>query len=161
MCKSTKSTAGRIALRGTSSTLMSRSKVVPAITGAISCPKCGIKESGKLSCCGRGGTWFRKCGDPGDSSFEHTWDEGSHVCDIVKSVSLFGHAQGLLDHDTNMEKQQLIWGKALYSNQNSNYSDVNSQSGADTTGSASAIGFISILIFVNDFLWYDLMIFSL
>ena len=28
----------------------------------------------------RGGTWFKKCGDPGDSNFEHDWDDGVNAC---------------------------------------------------------------------------------
>ena len=45
------------------------------------CPQCGVNSnSGKRSCCVRGGTWFKKCGDPGDSNFEHTWDEGMKAC---------------------------------------------------------------------------------
>ena len=45
------------------------------------CRKCGIiKQSGKLSCCARGGAWFKKCGDAGDSNFEHTWVEGIQAC---------------------------------------------------------------------------------
>ena len=45
------------------------------------CSKCAIlKHSGKLSCCSRGGTWFRNCGDAGDSKFDHTWSEGMEAC---------------------------------------------------------------------------------
>ena len=45
------------------------------------CLKCGvIKKSGKLSCCARDGAWFNKCGDRGDSKFEHTWLEGIRAC---------------------------------------------------------------------------------
>ena len=45
------------------------------------CPKCAInKKSGKSSCCVRGGAWFNKCGEPGDSKFDHTWFEGNRVC---------------------------------------------------------------------------------
>ena len=53
----------------------------PAISRAKTvCLKCGTKKSGKLSCCARGGTWFQNCGDPGDSKFEHTWNEGINAC---------------------------------------------------------------------------------
>ena len=46
-----------------------------------SCPKCGItNKSGLRSCCARGGAWFKKCGDPGDTNFGHTWLEGFHAC---------------------------------------------------------------------------------
>ena len=45
------------------------------------CPKCGTaKKSGKRSCCTRGGAWFKKCGDPGDTNFAHTWFEGVQAC---------------------------------------------------------------------------------
>ena len=49
------------------------------------CPKCATnvatnKESGTPSCCFRGGSWFGKCGNPGDSKFDHTWFEGIQMC---------------------------------------------------------------------------------
>ena len=53
-------------------------------TSAVSikaCPKCGrIKKSGKLSCCARGGAWFKNCGDVRESKFHHTWVEGMQAC---------------------------------------------------------------------------------
>ena len=45
------------------------------------CPKCGsIPKSGKRSCCGRGGSWFRNCGGAGNSKFDHTWYDGIQAC---------------------------------------------------------------------------------
>ena len=44
------------------------------------CPNCGTKKSGKASCCGRGGTWFGRCGDLNNFKFEHTWVEGIRAC---------------------------------------------------------------------------------
>ena len=45
------------------------------------CPKCGtIAKSGKSSCCGRGGSWFKNCGGTGSASLHHTWYEGIHAC---------------------------------------------------------------------------------
>ena len=45
------------------------------------CRKCGtIKKIGKRSCCARGGAWFKKCGDVGDTQFDHTWSEGIRAC---------------------------------------------------------------------------------
>ena len=45
------------------------------------CSKCGtIKKSGELSCCVRGGDWFKNCGNPGDKKFDHTWSEGIQAC---------------------------------------------------------------------------------
>ena len=51
-------------------------------TAAPSCSKCGAnkKKAGQLSCCVKGGAWFKNCGDPGDSKFDHTWDEGIEAC---------------------------------------------------------------------------------
>ena len=50
-------------------------------TVSSECTKCGtFKESGKRSCCARGGTWYLNCGDPGDSDFDHTWGEGIAAC---------------------------------------------------------------------------------
>ena len=41
------------------------------------CLKCGVtKRSGKISCCGRGGSWFNKCGSDDDTHLDHTWHEG-------------------------------------------------------------------------------------
>merc|ERR1712032_118749 len=54
-----------------------------AATPAVSsmCTKCGTTmKSGKASCCAPGGAWFKKCGDPGDSNFDHTWFEGIQAC---------------------------------------------------------------------------------
>ena len=46
------------------------------------CSKCGsTKQSGKQSCCARGGAWFENCGDVGDTQFDHTWAEGIKVCE--------------------------------------------------------------------------------
>ena len=44
------------------------------------CPNCGTNKSGKLTCCARGGSWFRKCGNPGDPNFEYTWNDGYSSC---------------------------------------------------------------------------------
>ena len=48
---------------------------------SMTCPECGtFKTSGQLSCCGPGGTWFKKCGNAGDSKFDHTWSDGIEAC---------------------------------------------------------------------------------
>ena len=45
------------------------------------CRQCGsIGKSGKSSCCGRGGSWFRNCGSTGNAKLRHTWYEGIQVC---------------------------------------------------------------------------------
>ena len=46
------------------------------------CRKCGtMKKSGKLSCCGRGGSWFGDCGSARNANFGHTWYEGIRSCE--------------------------------------------------------------------------------
>ena len=45
------------------------------------CPKCGVTaKSRKISCCGRSGSWFGKCGSAGNVEHEHTWHEGIQAC---------------------------------------------------------------------------------
>ena len=45
------------------------------------CFECGtIGKSGKTSCCGHGGTWFRNCGSVGSAKLDHTWVEGIQAC---------------------------------------------------------------------------------
>ena len=64
--------------------LASTTKIAAVTTSAstppITCPKCGATNLGKLSCCFRGATWFKKCGDVGDPNFEHTWFDGIQAC---------------------------------------------------------------------------------
>ena len=51
------------------------------VVNSSACTKCGTtKESGTRSCCARGGAWFEKCGDTGDTKFGHTWAEGIQAC---------------------------------------------------------------------------------
>ena len=50
-------------------------------TISSACLKCGItKKSGKMSCCGRGGSWFGNCGSARDTNTDHTWHEGLQAC---------------------------------------------------------------------------------
>ena len=50
-------------------------------TSRSACPDCGILDkSGKASCCGRGGSWFRNCGSAGNTKFRYTWYEGVLSC---------------------------------------------------------------------------------
>ena len=45
------------------------------------CPTCGtIDKSGEMSCCGRGGSWFRHCGSSGSRKRHHTWYDGIQAC---------------------------------------------------------------------------------
>ena len=61
-------------------------------TISSACPKCGsIKKSGKSSCCGRGGSWFKNCGSGGNVKLHHTWYEGIQVCKArTQSRTVFG-----------------------------------------------------------------------
>ena len=54
------------------------------------CPKCGtLKHSGKVTCCARGGAWFKNCGDFGDTRFDHTWAEGVDACKSKSTGDFF------------------------------------------------------------------------
>ena len=45
------------------------------------CATCGfIAKSGRISCCGRGGSWFGNCGGAGNAKLAHTWYEGIRAC---------------------------------------------------------------------------------
>ena len=62
------------------------------------CSKCGkIKKSGKRSCCGRGGAWFKNCGDAGDTQFDHSWTEGIQACKEF-SISVESPAEVIQRH---------------------------------------------------------------
>ena len=47
----------------------------------ITCAKCATNKAGKRTCCARGGSWLKNCGNPGDSKFDHAWDEGIQACE--------------------------------------------------------------------------------
>ena len=61
-----------------------KADLVTVPTSIVVKPVCRIcgrsKNSGKSSCCARGGAWFKKCGDMDDTQFEHTWAEGVQAC---------------------------------------------------------------------------------
>ena len=58
-----------------------------ALTTSTVCAKCvAVKKSKKYSCCARGGSWFKNCGNNGD--FDHTWVEGLQACKNVESLFL-------------------------------------------------------------------------
>ena len=45
------------------------------------CPKCAIHQnSGKLTCCARGGSWHGMCGDTTNPKFDYTWAMGNKAC---------------------------------------------------------------------------------
>ena len=50
------------------------------------CPNCGtVAKTGALSCCAPGGSWNKKCGNPGDANFEYTWSQGIQACKYLAS----------------------------------------------------------------------------
>ena len=66
----------------TSGAAITPATTTTATARVLACPKCRtVKRSGKLSCCARGGAWFGKCGDPGDSEYAYTWLEGIEACE--------------------------------------------------------------------------------
>merc|ERR1711927_134877 len=66
------------------------------------CPTCGImKKSGRLSCCGRGGSWFGNCGSAGSGKLYHTWYEGVHPCKTL------AHSKAAIGRQANAAQQQL------------------------------------------------------
>ena len=81
--------------------------ITTSISPVSTCPKCGTSaKSGQLSCCTRGGAWFKKCGDEGDSNFDHTWLEGFHSCkDVTRSFSGEARAKLTLRRETTIANQ--------------------------------------------------------
>ena len=54
----------------------------PTTAISVACPRCGsIGKSGRSSCCGRGGSWFRNCGSAGNMKLQHTWRAGIQACE--------------------------------------------------------------------------------
>ena len=62
------------------------------------CPRCGtISKSGKMSCCGRGGSWFNICGGAGNRKLHHTWSEGIQACTArTQSKTVIGQRLGIV-----------------------------------------------------------------
>ena len=60
------------------------------------CLKCGaIAKSGKVSCCGRGGSWFGNCGSALHAKLDHSWYEGIRSCKALRrSKSVVGRRSG-------------------------------------------------------------------
>lgn len=55
--------------------------IPPQNAGTLNCPICGKNpRNGKVNCCASGGSWFGKCGNPGDPRFQYTWADGSRLC---------------------------------------------------------------------------------
>ena len=41
------------------------------------CPKCGLTNGGKVSCCAKGGEWYQNCGS---GEKKYTWGQGIESC---------------------------------------------------------------------------------
>ena len=84
------------------------------ISTGSGCAKCGtIKQSGKRSCCARGGAWFKNCGNAGDKQFGHTWAEGIQTCQgfatsisVESPLEILLHHVGVIVHPRNNTQQQ-------------------------------------------------------
>ena len=42
-----------------------------------------------MSCCGRGGSWFKNCGGAGNAKLHHTWYEGIQSCKTRSQSNTF------------------------------------------------------------------------
>ena len=75
-----------------------------SVSSSKVCPQCGTnKKNGKRSCCAIGGSWFNKCGAPGDSTFKHTWGEGMRACQSLELVhAVLSHEESILPPLSNV-----------------------------------------------------------
>merc|ERR1712032_1814360 len=65
------------------------------------CPRCGIiTKSGRVSCCGRGGSWFKNCGRAGNTQPQHTWYEG------IQSCKARSQSKAVIDQQLNGAQQK-------------------------------------------------------
>jgi len=80
-----------------------------------------------MSCCGRGGSWFKNCGRAGNTKFQHTWYEGIQAC---KSHSQF---KTVIDNQLKDAQQQ-----GMYSSQ-----------GADMENYTSIIAVTDTFVFAS------------
>ena len=68
------------------------------------CQECGIMhKSGKLSCCGRGGSWYGQCRRAGDENLGKTWYEGVRICKALQVQVPHGVVVGQQLYDVRPE----------------------------------------------------------
>ena len=66
------------------------------------CHTCGtIAQSGKLSCCARGGSWFGKCGATANVKGQHTWYQGIQVCRARQAKATIEQQQNVIERNSN------------------------------------------------------------
>jgi len=62
-------------------------ETTPKVIVSSTCAKCGtVGKSRRLSCCGRGGSWFRDCGSAGNKKVSHTWFQGIKACKAQNKI---------------------------------------------------------------------------
>ena len=120
------------------------------------CPKCGtITKSGRRSCCARGGAWFKKCGDAGDSNYDHTWTEGIEACSQFSGlVSIISPAQVTLHHVGVIAQRNKSKGVWITTRQKSMYpsgglSNAGSANFKDCSGIAKVAESICVWLFIH------------
>ena len=111
------------------------------------CVRCGtIKSSGALSCCGRGGSWFKKCGDA--EHFDHTWAEGIQACKRFSGpVSLESPPQVMSRHMGVMVDKASAVLNLNSTDQKSNVSGPGSMSNSGVTNCERCVGLTRVAIF--------------
>ena len=72
------------------------------------------KKYGKSSCCGRGGSWFGKCGSVGDANLGYTWYEGIRACKARQIQAAVGQDLRVSQSQRNMSFDDAVVG--LHSN---------------------------------------------
>ena len=97
-----------------------------AVTPPVACPKCATNNAGKLTCCARGGSWFQKCGDTGDSKFDHTWTEGIKACKDSTSgkAQAQAQAQPMMSNQTTTAQEQKAVQQKITDSVTDNMNDV-------------------------------------
>ena len=64
-----------------------------------------------ISCCGRGGSWFRNCGSDGNAKLHYTWSEGIHACKLPQPQSKTGIVQ---EQNTDSFNSATVHSKVIY-----------------------------------------------
>ena len=71
------------------------------------CRKCATNQAGKLSCCARGGAWFKNCGASGNKMFDHTWDQGIQACKGMTNSVLMKSPLSVILHQVRVTGYRL------------------------------------------------------
>ena len=122
--------------------------------GSTKCPKCGtVRKSGKLSCCARGGVWFKKCRDIDDSKAAHTWVEGIQACNYFKSSPpIEAPVQAMIQHESLIAQvTNTTWIRNVLKHQANRHpvkqtADVGTKDSEDGTKLATIVSVASILL---------------